>query len=36
MKKIRQLHFKGEKVVFPDIDRLEHIMLAEVKDNVAE
>ena len=36
MKKIRQLHSKGKKVVFPDIDRLEQIMLAEVKDNTAE
>ena len=36
MKKIRQLHSRGKKVVFPDIDRLEQIMLAEVKDNAAE
>ena len=36
MKKIRQLHSRGKKVVFPDIDRLEQIMLAEVKDNTAE
>ena len=36
MKKIRQLHSKGKKVVFPDIDRLEQIMLAEVKDNATE
>ena len=27
---------RGKKVVFPDIDRLEQIMLAEVKDNAAE
>ncbi len=36
MKKLRQLHFKGKKVVFPNIDLLEQIMLAELKDNVAE
>ena len=36
MKKIRQLHSRGKKVVFPDIDRLEQIMLTEVKDNAAE
>lgn len=36
MKKIRQLHSRGKKVVFPDIDRLEQIMLAEVKDNATE
>ena len=36
MKKIRQFHSRGKKVVFPDIDRLEQIMLAEVKDNAAE
>ena len=36
MKKIRQLHSRGKKVVFPDIDRLEQIMLAEVKDNTAD
>ena len=33
MKKIRLLHSKGKKVVFPDIDRLEKIMLAEIKGN---
>ena len=27
MKKIRQLHSRGKKVVFPDIDRLEQIIL---------
>ena len=36
IKKLRQLHSRGKKVVFPDIDRLEQIMLAEIKDNVAE
>ena len=34
MKKLRHLHSRGKKVVFPDIDRLEQIMIAELKDNV--
>lgn len=36
MKKLRQLHSRGKKVVFPDIDRLEQIMIAELKNNVIE
>ena len=34
MKKIRLLHSRGKKVVFSDIDRLEKIMLDELKGNV--
>ena len=30
MKRLRQLHARGKKVVFPDINRLEQIMLAEI------
>ena len=33
---IKYAHDRGKKVVFPDIDRLEQIMLAEVKDNATE
>lgn len=36
MKKLCQLHSKGKKVVFQNIDRLEQIMLAELKDNAIE
>lgn len=31
MKKIRQLHAHGKKIVFPDISRLENIMLTELE-----
>ncbi len=31
MKQLRQLHARGKKVVFPDISRLERLMLAELK-----
>ena len=31
MKQLRQLHARGRKVVFPDISRLERLMLAELK-----
>ena len=36
--KVQDFNFipEAKKVVFPDIDRLEQIMLAEVKDNTAE
>lgn len=33
MKRLRQLHKRGRKVVFPDITRLEEIMLEELKDS---
>lgn len=33
MKRLRQLHKRGSKVVFPDITRLEEIMLEELKDS---
>ncbi len=33
MKRLRQLHKRGSKVVFPDITRLEEIMLEERKDS---
>jgi hypothetical protein len=29
MKRLRQLHSRGKKVIFPDINRLEQIMLSE-------
>ncbi len=29
MKRIRQLHARGKKIVFPDISRLENLMLKE-------
>ena len=32
MKRLRQLHARGKKVVFPDIARLEQIMLAELQE----
>ena len=32
MKRLRQLHARGKKVVFPDIARLERIMLAELQE----
>lgn len=32
MKRLRQLHARGKKVVFPDITRLEQIMLAELNN----
>lgn len=32
MKKIRQLHARGKKIVFPDISRLEKIMLSELEN----
>lgn len=32
MKRIRQLHARGKKVVFPNITRLEQIMLAELRE----
>lgn len=32
MKKLRQLHARGKKVVFPDISRLEQMMLAELEN----
>lgn len=32
MKKIRQLHARGKKIVFPDITRLETIMLSELEN----
>ena len=32
MKRLRHLHARGKKVVFPDITRLEQIMLAELND----
>ena len=31
MKRLRQLHARGKKVVFPDINRLEQIMLSEMQ-----
>lgn len=33
VKRLRQLHKRGRKVVFPDITRLEEIMLEELKDS---
>lgn len=33
MKRLLQLHKRGRKVVFPDITRLEEIMLEELKDS---
>ncbi len=36
MKQIRQLLTRGRKVVFPDINRLEKIMLKEVSENLSE
>lgn len=33
MKKIRQLHAHGKKIVFPDITRLETIMLSELENH---
>lgn len=30
MKRILQLHARGKKIVFPDISKLERLMLAEV------
>lgn len=33
IKRIRQLHARGRKVVFPNISRLEKIMLDELKSN---
>ena len=35
MKRLRQLHARGRKVVFPDITRLEKIMLQELNDSHA-
>ena len=35
MKRLRQLHARGRKVVFPDITRLEKIMLAELNGSDA-
>lgn len=35
MKRLRQLHARGRKVVFPDITRLEKIMLEELEDSHA-
>lgn len=32
MKRLRQLHARGKKVVFPDITRLEQLMLAELRE----
>lgn len=32
MKRLRQLHARGKKVVFPDISRLEQLMLAELNE----
>ena len=32
MKQLRQLHARGKKVIFPDIDRLEQIMLSELNE----
>lgn len=32
MKRLRQLHARGKTVVFPDIDRLEQIMLSELRE----
>ena len=32
MKQLRQLHARGRKVIFPDIDRLEQIMLSELNE----
>lgn len=32
MKQIRQLHARGKRVVFPDISRLEQLMLDELKE----
>ena len=31
MERLRQLHARGKKVVFPDINRLEQIMLSEMQ-----
>ena len=36
MKRLRQLHARGKKVVFPDIDRLEQLMLTEIQIQDAE
>ena len=35
MKRLRQLHARGRKVVFPDITRLEKIMLEELESSNA-
>lgn len=34
MKKIRQLHARGKKIVFPDITRLEQLMLTELEEHI--
>ena len=36
MKRLRQLHARGKKVVFPDINRLEQIMLSEMQSQDTE
>ena len=36
MKRLRQLHARGKKVVFPNINRLEQIMLSEMQTQDTE
>ena len=36
MKRLRQLHARGKKVVFPDINLLEQIMLSEMQSQGTE